>query len=230
MNKTIIGLLSAGMLVVLGLPMLVYAQTVAPELTVQTSPMDMAVADLQKQWAIIKYQTPNEEKQEEAITALSKKAEGVVKQFPGKAEPLIWQGIILATEAGIEGGLFALGDAKSARNALEQAEKIDPSALNGSVYTSLGSLYYKVPGFPIGFGDNAKAKEYLEKALAMNPDGIDPNFFYGDFLYEQGEYAKSEQALNHALQAAPRAGRELADKGRTEEIRDVLTKIKQKKG
>lgn len=195
----------------------------------QVSPMDTAIADLQQEWAIIKYQTPDKENQKQAIATLADKAESTVAEFPGTAEPLIWQGIILATKAGINGGLGALGDAKAARRALEQAEHINPAALNGSVYTSLGSLYYKVPGFPIGFGDNKKARVYLVKAIEMNPDGIDPNFFYGEFLYEQGEYDKAEQVLNHGLQAAPRPGRELADKGRAEEIRELLAKVKHKK-
>ena len=195
----------------------------------QASPLDAAIAGLQQEWAIIKYQTPNEERQEHAIASLADKADTIVAQYPDRAEPLIWRGIILATKAGIDGGLGALGDAKAARKSLEEAERLNAAALNGSVYTSLGSLYYKVPGFPIGFGDNKKARAYLLKAIAMNPDGIDPNFFYGDFLYEQGDYTQAEQVLNHGLQAAPRPGRELADKGRAEEIRELLAKVKHKK-
>ena len=47
--------------------------------------------------------------------------------------------------------------------------------LDGSAYNSLGVLYYKVPGWPVGFGDKAKARELLQKALAINPKGIDAN-------------------------------------------------------
>lgn len=205
------------------------AQTQPAQLTApQESPMEIGLARIQQQWAVIKYQTPGEEQQEKAIAQLAMQAEQLVSQFPGKAEPLIWQGIVLATKAGIDGGLGALGDAKAARAALEKAEKADPNALSGSVYTSLGSLYHKVPGFPIGFGDDGKAKEYLEKALKMNPDGIDPNFFYGEFLYDDGDYARAQAVLEHGLKASPRPGRELADKGRAEEIRDLLAKIQKK--
>ena len=35
--------------------------------------------------------------------------------------------------------------------------------------SSLGVLYYKVPGWPIGFGDKDKARDLLQKALAVNP-------------------------------------------------------------
>jgi tetratricopeptide (TPR) repeat protein len=194
----------------------------------QAASMDEAVATLQQQWAVIKYQMPDKEKQKQSITTLVAQAGQVSQSYPDKAEPLIWQAIIVSTKAGITGGLGALSDAKQARNLLLQAEKINPDALKGSVYTSLGSLYYKVPGWPVGFGDNTKAKEYLEKALAMNPDGIDPNFFYGELLYESGDYSKSKTTLEHALNAPARPGRELADKGRREEIQELLVKVNKK--
>jgi len=199
-----------------------------PATATQASPFDSGLAHLQQQWAIIKYQTPEEEDQEKAIEALANEAASFVAQNPGRAEPLIWQGIILATKAGIDGGVGALDTATAARTSLESAEKIDPNSLNGSVYTSLGSLYYKVPGWPLGFGDNDKAKAFLEKALALNPDGIDPNFFYGELMYEEGEYLKAQSYLQHALQAPARPGRELADKGRVEEINDLLAKVQKK--
>jgi Tfp pilus assembly protein PilF len=53
-----------------------------------------------------------------------------------------------------------------------------------------GALYYQVPGWPIGFGDKDKANELLKKALALNPDGIDPNYFYGDFLLKEKKRLK----------------------------------------
>jgi len=190
--------------------------------------MDEAIATLQQQWAIIKYQTPDQERQEKAIAMLADQAAQVRQSYPGKAETLIWQAIIVSTQAGIDGGITALGEEKQARDLLLEAEKINPQALNGSVYTSLGSLYYKAFGWPVGFGDNKQAKEYLEKALAINPDGIDPNFFYGELLYETGDYAKAKSVLEHGLNAPPRPGRELADKGRREEIRELLQKVNKK--
>ena len=190
--------------------------------------MEEAVAALQKQWAIIKYQTPDKERQEKAIALLADQASQISEQYPGKPEPLIWQAIIVSTEAGIKGGVGALGEVKEARDLLLQAEKINPQALNGSIYTSLGSLYYKVPAWPVGFGNNKKAREYLEKALAMNPDGIDANFFYGEFLYQTDDYEQAKTVLVHALQAPARPGRELADKGRREEIKDLLQKVDKK--
>src|SRR5690606_30096731 len=128
-----------------------------------------------------------------------------------------------------KGGLGALSSVKSAKKSLEQALEIDPKALSGSAYTSLGSLYYQVPGWPIGFGDNKKALEYLKKGLEINPDGIDSNYFYGDYLFREGDLDGAERALRKALQAAPRKGREDADAGRRGEINQLLDKIATKR-
>jgi tetratricopeptide (TPR) repeat protein len=94
---------------------------------------------------------------------------------------------------------------------------------------SLGVLYYKVPGWPVGFGNKDKAKELLQKALALNPKGIDPNFFYGEYWLEQGNAPEAIAYLERALQAPARPGRVIADNGRREEIRTLLDKARQMK-
>lgn len=190
--------------------------------------MDAKISELQAGWAHVKYEIKGSDAQLPAMEALVSDARAVTAAYPGKAEPLIWEAIILSSEAGIKGGMGALSLVKEAKAKLETAEKIDPTALDGSVNTSLGSLYYQVPGWPIGFGSDKQAKAYLEKAVAQNPDGIDPNYFYGDFLFRQGEYAKARDVLNHALAAAPRPGREVADAGRREEISIVLAQLETK--
>ena len=179
---------------------------------------------LQQEWEKIKYRKPAAE-QEKAYQALISTAAGVRSKYAERAEPEIWYGIIVASYAGAKGGFGALSLAKDAKAALEHALQLDPKALSGSAYTSLGSLYYQVPGWPLGFGDDAKARELLDKALAMNPYGIDPNYFLGDYLYRQRDYDGARKALEHALQAPPRPDRPLADEGRRTEIQELLAKL-----
>ena len=186
--------------------------------------LETDLAGIQHRWAEIQYQLP-EDQQEKAFKDLVTDVEGFVGQYPDRAEPLIWQGIVLSTYAGAKGGLGALGLVKDARQALEAALAIDEGALDGSAYTSLGSLYYQVPGWPLSFGDDKQAEKYLQKALAINPDGIDPNYFFGDFLLEQGKKSRAKVYLSNALRASPRPGREIADAGRREEIAERLAKL-----
>jgi tetratricopeptide (TPR) repeat protein len=190
--------------------------------------MEEDVARIREQWEHIKYQLPPPE-QAAALEKLAKSSERIMAAYPKAAEPAIWHGIVEATYAGAKGGIGALSLARNARRSFEQALEINATALEGSAYTSLGSLYYQVPGWPLGFGDDKKALELLQKGLALNPDGIDPNYFYGDFLFRQGDYAGAEQALRKALQAPRRAGRTLADEGRRKEANELLEKIRDKK-
>jgi tetratricopeptide (TPR) repeat protein len=189
------------------------------------APVDDAVAELQRDWEVIRYQTPQAER-EKRFEALSAKAHKITETYPGRSEPLIWEGIIVSSWAGEKGGIGALSLVKQAKADYEQALQIDAKALDGSAYNSLGVLYYKVPGWPLGFGDKAKAKELLQKALVLNPQGIDPNFFYAEYLVETQHANEAMPHLEKALQAPPRPGRQIADSGRRDEVRALMAKIK----
>jgi len=199
--------------------------------TAQAAPLVLgdAIADIGHRWAHVSYQTP-ESAREAAFVPLIAYSRQVAQSFPDRAEPMIWEAIVLSSAAKAQGGLGALGKAKEARDLLLAAEKINPAALNGSIYNSLGSLYAKVPGWPIGFGDKKKARAYFEKALALNPDGMDPHYFYADLLADEGEYAEAAAHLKRALAAPPRPGREDADAGRRQEALHLLETLKQKHG
>ena len=189
--------------------------------------VDDDVRGLQQQWEQIKYRKPQAE-QEKAFAALAQTAAAVRGRYADRAEPEIWYGIIVASHAGAKGGFGALSLAKDAKQALEHALSIDPKALSGSAYTSLGSLYYQVPGWPIGFGDDDKAEKMLRKGLEIDPQGIDANFFWGDFLLDQDRYDEALAAFEKARAAPARPGRESADAGRREEIYAKIAETQRK--
>jgi tetratricopeptide (TPR) repeat protein len=189
------------------------------------APVDDAVADLQHEWETIRYRTPTAQ-HAERFEALAGKAHKVAETFPNRAEPLIWNGIIVSTLAGAKGGLGALSLAKDAKAMYEQALRLNPNALDGSAYNSLAVLYYKVPSWPIGFGDKAKARELLDRAVAINPKGIDPNYFYGEYLVETGKPAEAITYFERSLAAPARPGREIADAGRRDEAKALLDKVR----
>lgn len=186
--------------------------------------LDSDVQHLQQRWAEVNYQLQGKPKLA-AFEQLVAEADGVAAANPQSAEPLIWRGIIKSTWAGAKGGLGALALAKQSKSDLEQALRLNPQALQGSAYTSLGALYYSVPGWPVGFGDDSKAEELLKEALALNPDGIDTNYFYADYLISMHKYREAREYLQKAQKAAPRPGRALADSGRQQEISAKLKEI-----
>ncbi len=196
-------------------------------LQVYAADFDTELLGYQEQWAKIQYSMPEKSKQAE-FEKLDKQLQALANSHPDRAEPLIWRGIVLSTWAGAKGGLGALGLVKDAKALFEKSITMNPDALDGSAYTSLGSLYYQVPGWPIAFGDDDKARELLEKALKINPAGIDSNYFYGDYWLGKGEYEKALQYLTKAQQAEKRPLRPLADAGRQSDINTRLEMVNKK--
>ena len=185
------------------------------------------ISQLQDRWAYVNYQL-KDDAQIEAFTELEAQADSFVADNPTSPEGWIWRGIIKSTHAGAQGGLGALKLAKAARADLEKAIEIDPEAMNGSALTSLGTLYYSVPGWPVGFGNDKKAQELLQRGLKANPDGIDSNYFYAEYLRDKGKLADARTYYLKAQTAAPRPGRLSADQGRQQEIQAALAALDSK--
>ncbi len=178
-----------------------------------------------QQWAVAKYAT-EKQKQEQAFKTLAENIHQYNNANPDNPEAMIWEAIILSTLAGSEGGFSALKSVKQAKALLERAIELNPDALDSGAYTSLGALYYQVPGWPISFGDDDLARKNLETAIEKNPNSIDANFFYAEFLKTQGEREKAVEYYQKALNAPARNNRPLADKGRREEIKHALSELK----
>jgi tetratricopeptide (TPR) repeat protein len=182
------------------------------------------IADLRHAWAKVYYQMP-EDQQAAHYPELTERIDAIVAQQPEAAEPLIWKAIIFSTYAKAKGGLGALDLAETARDAALEAARIDAKAVDAGAYTALGVLHYRVPGWPIGFGNDRKAKDYLDRALAIAPNAVDVNFFYGDFMLQQGDKEKARTFLEKALQAPARPGRADEDAGRRREIEADLARL-----
>ncbi|ATX82253.1 hypothetical protein Ga0123462_1390 [Mariprofundus ferrinatatus] len=193
--------------------------------------VDEAVRGLQAEWAIANYKTAEENK-EAAFKALVDKAAAVSSKHPERAEPKIWEAIIRAGFAGAMGGLSSMTNAmpqmERGRDLLLEAEKIDATSMNGSVYTTLGSFYYMTPGWPIGFGDDDKAEAYLKKAIELAPDDMDANYFNGDFLLEKKKYKDAIPYFEKVVALPDVEGRPIYSEGRKEEAAAKLEVARKK--
>ena len=182
------------------------------------------VAGLERRWEQITTQQAEGDRRS-ARKSLSERAERLVEANPDVAQPLIWYGIIEASHARERSGLGALGSARAARDALERAVEIDPQGGNGSAYVTLGALYDRAPGRPIGFGNSDTAERMFQRALEIRPDGIDVNFYYAAFLAEEGRQAEAREHAQRAVDGTPRAGREASDEVLREEAQALLGRL-----
>ena len=190
--------------------------------------MDADILAVAEDWAKIKYLSKDDAERKDKMEVLGAKADALVTRYPGRVETLIWDGIVTSERASLTWGLTALNHASRARDLLLEAYKMDPKALDAGAPTSLGVLYYRVPGFPLGWGDTDKARQFLEEAVKSAPNGRDAHYFYADFLFEQGKYSEAEQVLKTALALPHHPERPVWDSYFPKVMQGLLTKVESK--
>lgn len=182
--------------------------------------------ELQRTWTEIFYLAPRHEHLQK-YQALLPKVRALKAQYPGRAEPLIVEAIVLCTTSAADLGLDTLELLEESRRLLQKAIDIQPSALDGAAFVTLGNLYRRLPGWPVLYGDKELARRTFETGLRLFPNGIDTNYFYGDFLLEAGETEKAKPYLEHASQLAPRPTLKVSDQRLHEESLRALSEIRE---
>lgn len=201
------------------------------KLVTKTASQQDKVLDLktvQQKWAQIKYHKSLSEK--EKIKALDLLISAIKKLRAEKEKDVdlrIWHGTVLSTKASLVGGLSALDDIERAKELLEESLVLNDKAMDGFANAILGSIYYKVPGWPIAFGDDEQALEYFKKAVLLDPYGMDSNFYYGEYLYEEGDYVEALVYFKKALDAPKREDFPIWEEGRRQEIRSFIKQIEE---
>lgn len=162
-----------------------------------------ALSQLETGWANANYSKAADATRLTQIDGLIAEAQRQQAQPATRAEALAWQGMLLMTKAGIVRGLAAFRMVQDARRLFEASIAIDPRAAGGLAPRQLGTLYWQVPGFPIAFGSDRKAEQYLKQALAIDRTSLANNLAMGDFLVEKKRLAEAEAYLVTALRDRP---------------------------
>lgn len=168
------------------------------------------INQIESQWANIYYAKSNAE-QKSAFPALLNKTITLSSSHPDAAEPIIWQAIIFATNAAYQSPFTALDSINKAKELLELAISMNPNALDGAAFVTLGTLYHLTPGWPISFGNQDKAEKMLKKGLTINPNSIDANYFYADYLLSKNKVNEATKYFKLALQSSTRTNQQFAD-------------------
>ena len=154
---------------------------------------------------------------------LIEQTDNLIKNNPNDSISYTWKGIALSAQAKHK-GISALANAKQAKELLEKAIAMDANSVDPTAHNALGMLYYKVPGWPIGFGDDDKAQEFFKKAMAISSN-IDTNYRFGEFLFHQGKKEEALQYLKKAYDLPNREGRR-EDSLKKEEILVLIESAK----
>lgn len=191
--------------------------------------LESTLSALENTWAQA-YYSDSPAHQKQTYATLLKQSEELIKHNPKSAEVKIWHATILSANAAHQSPVSALSSLEAAKSLLEQAIKENPKALNGAAYVTLGTLYYMVPGWPVSFGDNQTAEKLLQASLKINPDGIDANYFYGDFLLQQDRLSEAERYLRKAVNAPIRQEQPFSDSQLQNQAKTALANLSQQKG
>ena len=120
---------------------------------------------------------------------------------PDDPAGLLWLAANLGGEALTHGKLHALGVIGEIESTLLRLEQRHPTYDRAAGARALGRLYHKAPSI-ISVGSNAKAAEFLGKALARAPDFPGNWAFAADFYDDRRDCGRA-RPLALKLRAAP---------------------------
>lgn len=187
---------------------------------------DEELSTLQQHWANARYQVHGEDRKKQ-LEKLVVEADSFVKKYNDKADGHLWAGVIRGSLAEAINGMGALSIVKEAKTNLEKSIELDAKAEDSYALGVLGLMYAKVPGWPVGFGDDKKAKELLKKGVEASPQGMNINYLYASYLFEQDDYKKAQIFIDKAKQATPPAPADVWI-GRQKEINELAESIQKK--
>jgi tetratricopeptide (TPR) repeat protein len=184
-----------------------------------------SLKDIELEWAKVYYEQPKQ-KQQAAYPVLLDKMQQLAKLDPNDAGVIYWTALIKASYAAHQNPVDALAAIHEVRDLLIKAIAINPKVMNGAAYVVLGTLYDKVPHWPIAFGDDATAKKMLQTALEISPNGVESNYFYGEFLLNHDDSQAASNYFKKAIAVPVRSEQPYPDNQLKHKAEIMLDKIK----
>lgn len=160
----------------------------------ETNALERSVAEIRCQVTAIEHQPGDKVK---AFGHLIEQSDVLVRAYPQRAEPLLWKGIAILSQAQYV-GLKALSKVKEAKRLLEASLALDPQTDDGAAYLALAMLYYQVPPWPLSFRNDKQAEAYFAKALEVSSQ-LDTHYRYGEYLLVKKRLPQARAQLQMAL-------------------------------
>ena len=208
----------------LGTMLTIAAMSFAFAHSVCAESLDASLSNIEDRYASAAIESDEKEKRRN-LTKLLDDVRGLHASYPDRPEAAAWHGIVAQSYMDVRPNLSI---AKEARDALLDAESIDPLVLDGQVYAHLGALYSRTRSGFGGFGSSTRAIGYLWKAITVDPQGIEANYLYAELLYKEKNYTAARDALVKAAEAPVRPDHSRIDSARKMEVRDLLAAVQRK--
>lgn len=108
---------------------------------------------------------------------------------------LYWKAVAMGKLSEESGILNALRMTRPMEQLFLRVIALDENYDNAGAHKALGRMYYKLPGFPISFGNKVMALFHLKRAHALFPNDIITRAFYAEVLLDMG---RVQEARKHA--------------------------------
>lgn len=146
-----------------------------------------------------------ESKKSKRIALYNNCFETADKALAGNADEVValyWKAVAMGKLSEERGILNAQRMTRPMENLFLRVITLDEHYDNAGGHKALGRMYFRLPGFPISFGDKKKAIFHLKRALELYPHDIIARAFYAEALYDMGKKQEALQ-LAEAIVATP---------------------------
>lgn len=173
------------------------------------SPLMDEINSIESEWANVFYHlSKTDDMAKKEYSRLISKAQHLGMRYPDATEPVFWEANILASRAEHENIFTALASINTAKTLLKKVIQKDASTLGGAALVTLSILYYEMP---LIYNDSSMAERYLKQALKINPNGVDPNYYYAEFLRSIDKIMLAIKYYKFVLSATVRSEQQFAD-------------------